>query len=793
MKVANLNRESITFAWLTSKLPVRYQRDFPGLTGTFFVKGTYRLQAGEVAVPWPDKPLFPAGDVKMPGGGNRYPSDFVPYKEHAEWFVVGKAHGPGQAGLTSFEIGVEIGEQLKELQIHGQREWSHGMLGETIGPAAPIAPTELCYANAWGGKEEALNPVGCGKETGNLPLIEMPGMPIMNRLQGVPAGFAPIPLLWPQRYSRVGTYHAPWAEERWPWFPDDFDAQFFQAAPASQWASSYWRGDEMIRLTNILKGQPHYQAQLPKVQARCYIERIESKELEAVPLNLDTLWIDADQEQLVLVWRGRCAASNPKLHDIGRALVLTEPLDTPAMEPEAFRDQFEKGFKPPPFPRGRSARKRVPVAQRVQLKRVQAQKEMHESRVAAYRELKAIREKQPDLGPVFDSAKEAMPAEPKPYTPPGPDALEGLDAHYQSEYKKMAADFPKLSAAVKPPNPPGELAKGAQASAAAAAKKGEKVRQRFAPKFKREDFLREDGKPDLKKLRKEGAVNVDLSKLDFSGRPVIGINFRGARLAGANFAGAILMGSDFTGADLTGANLSEARLTLANMTEADLSRCQVDRTDWRKAVLRGAILSGLDLSGADFYQVSAVQADFTKCQLKATKFTEAKLIAASFTQADMEEADFTGADLTFADFRRVTAKQAIFVETTLANFRGREGSDFSGADFSRAKGAKPLFDKANLEGCRFLDADLEGGRFTRSKAPGASFRRARLMNTKWEEAILTDCDFVRANLLRSNFDRADLTRAVLDHSNLYGSGMWETVLHGVTWHEAFIKRTKLDF
>ena len=57
-------------------------------------------------------------------------------------------------------------------------------------------------------------------------------------------------------------------------------------------------------------------------------------------MNLDTLWVDMEALQLVLVWRWRFSA--PSLQDQERVLIVEEPLDSPARRPESYRPELLK-------------------------------------------------------------------------------------------------------------------------------------------------------------------------------------------------------------------------------------------------------------------------------------------------------------------------------------------------------------------------------------------------------------------------------------------------------------------
>jgi len=801
MKVANLNRDLLTMGWVVNKLPLRYQRDIPGLAATFFIKGTFQLQSNAQSIPWPDKPLLPSGDQPVPKGGVRYSSDFVPYKEHGEWALVGKAHGPPVA-TTSYTVSVKIGETKKELLIHGERQWVTSMLGESPGLAAgPAGPVELSYAEAWGGPKEALNPSGCGAETERLPRIELPGMPVVSRQGSTPGGVAPIPPAWPQRHSRLGHYDGNWLKERWPWFPEDFDVHYFQGSPASQWIDGFWRGDEEIELHHLLKDQPHFQSALPGLKGFCYLERKEAppgSALEEVPLMLDTIWIDADQMQLALVWRGRTATRNVKLHDISAVMVDLVPLDEEPPAPELIREKFEAALYPRKVLLPSPAADTDPAAE-VALALLQTQKEMHELRAEAFGALAAQQQlHQPAEDRMLEVANNAL-NEAKSRSPAPvaqrltPSSMEDLDEAWAATMKSQGLSPTKASELFQLTPEPDEIEKASEAKLAGLEAKSEALSKQFAPPFVRADFLHANGTPDIEKMWRLGCREIDLSGLDFSGLTVRDIDFRGARLCGARFRQSVLAGSDFTGADLTGADLSGAILKNAILIETDLRHCAVEETQWQEAILVGAILSQLDLSSSDFTRVNALQADFNRCRMDRAILQEALLIGADFSGASLVAADFTKANLEFADLRGVRASGSRFFDAEMPHFRGGDGADFSGAFFDRVNGRQSIWEKSNLSAATFEQANLESARFNEALAVDGNFYLANMTNVVLDDGVYANSMFKGANMLRATFDRADLTNANLDYTNLYQAGLWETILQSATWRHAYIKGTKLDF
>src|SRR6185436_20521774 len=113
-------------------------------------------------------------------------------------------------------------------------------------------------------------------------------------------------------------------KERWPYFPDDFDFTYFNAAPEDQQLRKYLHGDEELRFDNLHPTIPSYRSALPGLRMRAFLsEKLKSgKRFREIPLNLDTLFVDMDKERLLLVWRGVAPVLSEELTEIEHALAV---------------------------------------------------------------------------------------------------------------------------------------------------------------------------------------------------------------------------------------------------------------------------------------------------------------------------------------------------------------------------------------------------------------------------------------------------------------------------------------
>ncbi len=84
---------------------------------------------------------------------------------------------------------------------------------------------------------------------------------------------------------------------------------------------------------------PNFVCRLPGIRVRCLFQREpQSEQIEELKLNLDTLWIDMEQLQMVLVWRGRIKSEG--LAEDTVFLTVQEELGCPPRPIESYRDIF---------------------------------------------------------------------------------------------------------------------------------------------------------------------------------------------------------------------------------------------------------------------------------------------------------------------------------------------------------------------------------------------------------------------------------------------------------------------
>ena len=73
----------------------------------------------------------------------------------------------------------------------------------------------------------------------------------------------PVAASWQPRAGLVGTYNVPWQRQHWPWFPEDFDYGYFNAAPRDQQVEGFLKGGENLVFENLHPKHPAYSSRLP--------------------------------------------------------------------------------------------------------------------------------------------------------------------------------------------------------------------------------------------------------------------------------------------------------------------------------------------------------------------------------------------------------------------------------------------------------------------------------------------------------------------------------------------------
>lgn len=728
-----INETPFQFAYIAGRLP------FPGHSLTLIVKGTFDLVPEGEVVPSEEQQLptgdeFYENDEEMQGGP-RYASDFAYLKPLADLGLAGHCHAPKGTVVPARRVTFQVGDMVHALTVYGDRHW--------IGPVAtdpePFSKFALRYDYSYGGKGFKKNPVGRGysktkDENGNtnrfLPNIMHPGEQMSTPLSRLePAGFGPIHREWHQRKSKLGSYKGKYLKNRWPWFAEDMDWRYFNSAP-DMLQTEFLRGDEALYFENLHPQYSDYRSTLSGIRARCFVNRDAAtgtceEAFSEVAMNLDTLWVDMDNEKVVLVWRGWIQALSEEFEEIQQILIASEKINQKS------------------------------------------------ETVATYEKL---------LHQRLGEEEELWEEEPPPEEPPPEieDDADKLIAEAEASYRKAMTD-----AGLDPDNPPQPSEEEKRKEEQALEELGvDQWGGEPEPEMTRELVIEQfEAAKDLSQMDLSG---LDLSDLDFSSGSLQGTILARANLAGSVFDNADLTEAVLTSADLSDTRFKKAILTDADLSRADCTRIDMsgaaitdaifDHAKLADAKLEDAIAGGASFIEAELAGARLVNAQLPGADLSGSNLTRADLTDAMLSEATLEgvhgpEVVMDGADLTelraseksgFANgsFKQVTAKESIW-----------ESADLSGADFSFSKMEGVSFAKANLTNAKLTAANMKNARFEKADLSDADLVLANLLESSFEGANLTRCDCRNANLYGSEF-----LNAIVDHTQFANANLKMTKL-----------------
>ncbi len=251
-----------------------------------------------------------------------------------------QGHATSPRPATQVDVGFRIGDLLKIARVTGDRRFEPGLLGAKISPPTPFTRMPLVWERAFGGwdrtpeKEEhwqcePQNPVGVGfvAKKGKappgapLPNIEDPRDPMTSQTgRPTPVGFGFTGHHWQPRAKFAGTFDGTWEKERAPRLPKDFDRRFFLASAPGLSTATHLRGDEPVVVIGAT-AEGRWEFSLPGIQTpRCAVV-LRQGQGQDLTTALDTVIVDADKKQVVLLWRAFTALRQGP-HDV-RAFRIT--------------------------------------------------------------------------------------------------------------------------------------------------------------------------------------------------------------------------------------------------------------------------------------------------------------------------------------------------------------------------------------------------------------------------------------------------------------------------------------
>lgn len=746
-------------------------------------------------------------------------------KARAEFLVHASACAPPGTPQPSCTVQVQLGTLTKTLWVYGDRFWTTDDLGdELVTHPEPFVQVPITWTNAFGGPGFDLNPLGKGHapvDTDHgpvhpLPNVELPRDAITSSSdRPEPAGFGPIDLTWPQRFSKAGTYDTEWMEELSPGFAKDIDWTIFNLAPEDQQQDVPFRGDETFLVHGMHPEKLQQQGRLPGLTARCFVNmRVDGGEtFREVAMGLTTVWFFPHVERYLLIYHGVQEVAEEDASDVLHAVIASERLGEPRpfdhyrevlaqrLDPVkgalfALRDKDLLPLLGPDETEPDSATAEMAALLATEGLRQKHGRRRHEREIEKARALVAHQGLDPDVhGP-----PPLPPPEPEPTLDELPDMVERLErdaerirAEAEEQQKKrrqelreqLAADGLDAEAILaeteEPPGGPPRFSPRAELGMLRARFAERRAMglpldelDRMAEDPGHQRMLEEAGKqmrdgyrqvahhqgaaPRLTGNDAAAARASALARLADEGtlarQDLTGVDLSRLELRGVDLSGAWLENANLAGASLAGTNLSEAVLARADLTDADLA---------------GANLSKANLGLAQLVRTRVDGADCTEAILG-----KARLEGASFRQALLRSADFKEAEFHGTDMSHAVLSEAVFLKQDL------QGLCFVGADLGQC-----VFIEVDVRGVDFTGASLEGATFLTAKGEGTVFAGAHMAGTRFvQECDFTGADFREASLERANLRATRLSRSDFSGARLSAADLSECELAGASFLHA---------
>lgn len=806
------NQTELSPGWLVGRLNSR------ALTLSVALKGTFRLQPGEAAIP-AEKPEALEGDIPEAEAeaAIRYPADLVPIKSAVDLLLVGTAHAPEGKAVPVFPVEFGVGAWHKRLMIVGPSRQSRGLLGWSASVVQPITSQALGWRFALGGAEFSENPVGCGRsevvDARGERVIPWPGIvrpadaSAAPADQREPAGFGPFAPSWPQRMNlaRRASYDAGWLQSTWPGFPAEFDFGYFNSAPSDQRLPlGTVAGGETISLKNLLAGHPVFEGLLPGIRPRWFVEVATGDDvtLREIVLQIDTLWVDSDEGKLVLVWRGVGPLATKRQREVRAHLMVQESL---AESPRPF-EYYQELLARLRAASAAEAEIKVaevspPTIEPVQprtidwaawskqfdadMKGVEEDLEKEKSRLDQMLAEDLARSEMQKHG--FSPAHFAQP----PVTDPTKLAEAMKAAHLE-----MSETNPGAAQLMGPPPTAADLEVDAAFLAAVEEiKEAEKI-----PLPEEDEGEQAPPATDPALWTRERCESHAGQGGDFIGQDLSGLDLSGLEFSGLDFSGAILRGTRLAECGLERARFDGAVLAEADATQARLGGASAVEVDATGLVAPGADLSGADfsravLSGANLHEIVGLGTLFPDVVGPGLDLGGARLAGANFSAAILDQARLAGADLSGADLSRASAPECVatgarFDKATMTNFRAPLGQ-FGGASLAGIDAAESIWEEACLDGALFLKARLRQSSFTAASLRGTHLSQSDLSKCRFSEAIFEDAVLVKANLFRATLEDARIVRTDFRGASLYEVEVLDAQIVSADFSGANLKGTKL--
>ncbi|MEI6314746.1 MAG: DUF2169 domain-containing protein, partial [Syntrophus sp. (in: bacteria)] len=281
-------------------------------------------------------------------------------KPRGEVLLTGSCFSPRGTIRNASTVSFRVGDLHKEIAVFGDRWWEDNNTGvNIITDPVPFSELPLTWRNAFGGEDFPANPVGKGitpvlGKDGELR-TPLPNIEYRNSIIGspadrpLPAGFDVVDMMRPERQKKTGTYDDKWLKERWPYFPDDMNYEYFNCAPDDQYIDAFFQGGEAIEILNMHPDMQLIESHLPELRIRCFVTKKEALKsavevFQNVTTRVDTLWLFPTLLRGVVMYRGTTEIFDEEYEDVLRIFIATERLGDQPLSLEHYLEEQKKAM-----------------------------------------------------------------------------------------------------------------------------------------------------------------------------------------------------------------------------------------------------------------------------------------------------------------------------------------------------------------------------------------------------------------------------------------------------------------
>lgn len=663
--------------------------------------------------------------------------DFIMPKQHPEFLISGHAYTRFQADKTACMVRARVGSKQKEALVFGARYWIDG---KSTQPESFDAQS-LSWENSYGGAGFDANPAGRGIHSEqiegmamvSLPALEHPQRRLNHPGQNIPPiNFGPIPVDWPHRMQKAGTFDQQWLETEGSGFFDDMNPSMFNAAQDDQiWQDrEELKSGETFELWNMHPLQQRWAGTIPDLRARCFVRRRGSKtqDLDEIAMLPTTLWFVPDHDSILMMFHGSIEIEDDDAYDIANIMPALEktgqarPLshyqklldvrtDHDSAALHVFRDEelIPEDMKAP-WMEDMSAEQENEMLAKVSRTQYQGYGgdtvDERYNRFVGPKKFTTLG----DLPEIFErnqwveeqvledgrKEKERSLAMLRAERRNADHMIDGRTLDFME--KMLDPDTDTDTPLTIPLSGPPRQRNLKRAAGASGPRTG----------------LGADRK----------ALDEVMEKIAQTGMPDAAAASRKFYLHGVHY--------QERAPRMTSARSRRIRREIERRLSQALPLNRLDLT--------GADLSGMDLSGQDFSEAWLESANLTGANLSSCRFFETVLAGADLSEARLDGADFDTANISGAVFQNTTAIGARFHAVIMATQTRLAHSDFSKSGFSEINASD-----LEISACRFQEAQFD--------------------NCNFENGNFAESDFSRARIVKGGYDKCKFDRLILDGSD----------------------------